>query len=133
MNRRDTDDAPEFEDILETTYNRVYQLKTVGDFAKRKALSVLPDVEREELDLFLSSAISEEETEQMVEYLRELEELLADNPRARELLDHLREDVARTAIRCIELSYRYGKRRGHRECLDLLIPYISENLNSLKQ
>ncbi|MBW3622548.1 MAG: hypothetical protein KY468_03965 [Armatimonadetes bacterium] len=92
----------------------------------RRSLSVLPDAEREELDLYLSTTIPEEESEAMAECLGHLEDLLSDRPQALELLEHVRQDVARTALRCIEQSYRFGKRKGQKEALDLMIPYIQE-------
>ena len=63
--------------------------------------------------------------EAMADCLAQLEELLADRPHALELLEHVRQDVARTALRCIEQSYLFGKRRGHKDALDLLLPYIN--------
>jgi hypothetical protein len=52
--------------------------------------------------------------------------MLDDRPLALELLEHVRHDLARTALRCIEESYRFGKRRGQKEALDLLVPYAHE-------
>ena len=93
----------------------------------RRSLSGLPEGEREELDLHLSSTLNDEESEAMADCLSRLEELLDDRPRALELLEHVRQDVARTALRCIEQSYRFGKRKGQKEALDLLIPYLRDN------
>jgi hypothetical protein len=95
-------------------------------FSARRALSSLPDGEREDLDLHLSRSLKEDESEAMTDCLIQLEDLLKDQPHALELLDHVRQDVARTALRCIEQSYLFGKRRGQREALDMLIPYVHE-------
>ena len=95
--------------------------------ASRRSLSVLPDHEREELDLHLSSTIHEEDSEAMAECLAQLEDMLQDRPQALELLEHVRQDVARTALRCIEQSYRFGKRKGHKEALDMMLPYLHES------
>lgn len=92
----------------------------------RRSISILPDHEREELDLHLSDTIPGEESEAMADCLAQLEDLLLDRPQALELLEHVRQDVARTALRCIEQSYRFGKRKGHKEALDMMIPYIHE-------
>jgi transposase len=97
----------------------------------RRSLSILPDHEREELDLYLSTKINEEESEAMAECLSQLESLVQDRPQALELLEHVRQDVARTALRCIEQSYHYGKRKGHKEALDLLLPYLQETSPSV--
>ena len=93
----------------------------------RRSLSVLPDHEREELDLHLTTTIHEDESEAMAECLHRLEEMLQDRPQALELLEHVRQDVARTALRCIEQSYRYGKRKGHKEALDMMLPYLQDS------
>ena len=92
----------------------------------RRSLSVLSEGEREDLDLHLSRTLNEEESEAMADCLVQLEDLLSDRPMALELLDHVRQDIARTALRCIEQSYRFGKRRGQKEALDLMVPYVNE-------
>jgi hypothetical protein len=95
-------------------------------FSMRRSLSALPDGEREELDLYLSRTLKEDESEAMADCLAQLEETLSDRPQALELLEHIRQDVARTALRCIEQGYLYGKRRGQRDALDMLLPYIRD-------
>lgn len=97
-----------------------------GAHSNRRALSVLSDAERDELDAHLSGSLNADESEAMNDCLTRLEDLIEDRPQALELLEHVRQDIARTALRCIEQSYRFGKRRGHREALDLLLPYVHE-------
>ncbi|HEY3282599.1 MAG TPA: hypothetical protein VGN26_10025, partial [Armatimonadota bacterium] len=94
----------------------------------RRGASLLPDGEREELDLFLSHSLTDDDPEEMGTTLNELESILGEDERGLELLKDLREEVARTAFRCIELAYRFGKRRGGREALDLLLPYIQDKV-----
>ena len=86
--------------------------------------SLLSDTERDELDQYLSATLKEDESEAMADCLLQLEDLLGDHPHALELLEHVRQDIARTALRCIEHSYRFGKRRGQREALEMRVPYI---------
>ena len=114
-----------WEDILDQACRRS-RSEEGNFFSARRSLSILPDNEREELDFFLSNSIKEEESEAMHDCLERLEEMLIDQPQALELLEHLRQDVARTSLRCIEQSYRFGKRKGQREALDMLLPYIHD-------
>jgi transposase len=114
-----------WEDLLNQACNPAYN-EANSVHSARRALSILSESEREELDLHLSRNLSEEESEVMHDCLAQLEDLIQDRPKALELLEHVRQDIARTALRCIEQSYRYGKRRGQREALDMLLPYIQE-------
>lgn len=114
-----------WEELLDQACRRS-QSGTELPHVTRRSLSILPDAEREELDLHLSDTIPGEESEAMAECLAQLEDLLSDRPQALELLEHVRQDVACTALRCIEQSYRYGKRKGHKEALDMLLPYFQE-------
>ena len=118
-----------WEDLLDQACRRS-RPEAGSPHSVRRSLSHLPDAEREELDLFLSGALNEDESEAMADCLDRLEEMLEDRPDALELLEHVRQDVARTALRCIEESYRFGKRRGQREALDLLVPYIQERASA---
>ncbi len=121
-------DAGKLQEILDRSYQDLYDFQQSEGTAQRRGLSILPDGEREELDLYLSHAVSEEESEEVAATLNELESLIGDSPRALELLAGLREDLARTALRFMEMAYRFGKRRGSREALDLLLPYIQDKV-----
>lgn len=120
-------DAGRLQQILDDSFDRLYRFEASPGAQKRRAFSLLPDREREDLDLFLSEALSDDDdADEMNSALEELQDQLGDFPRAQKLLDSLREDAARTAMRCMELAYRYGKRKGRTEALDLLIPYVAD-------
>jgi hypothetical protein len=119
-----------WEDLLDEACRRASP-ESGSPHSIRRSLSILSETEREELDHHLSATLKEDESEAMADCLLQLEDVLADHPHALELLEHVRQDIARTALRCIEHSYRFGKRRGQREALDMLIPYIRDLSPSL--
>ena len=116
---------PNWEDWLDEA-TRSARPEAGNPFSVRRSLSVLPEAERDALDSHLSGTLNEDESEAIADCLVQLEDLLRDRPRALELLEHIRHDVARTALRCIEESYRFGKRRGQKEALDMILPYARD-------
>jgi|GEM_PF-3118107 hypothetical protein len=119
------DGVSRLQEILDRGIQRAYGVDAGTAIAQRRAISALPEWERDELDAHLAASLADDDSDDSA-LLAELEEILGDDPRALTLLQQLRTNVARTALRCVELSYLYGKRRGAREALDLLLPYIAE-------